>query len=90
MKKTDSWSKEEVHGWLLEKIKKTAIDPITVTNFAEKSIADTGLDSVALIELVADFETKFDCRVVTEQLLEKESLSEVGEFLYQAAVATSA
>ena len=74
MQKTDRWSREEVFGWLLEKINRTAIDPITMTNVAEKTIADTGMDSVDFIELMADFETRFDCRLVADQLLEIESL----------------
>lgn len=55
-------------------------------NVVEKTIAGTRLDSVEFIELLADFEARFDCQVVTEQLLEIDSLSDMGVCLHQAAI----
>ena len=89
MQKTEKLAKEEVFGWLLEKIQKKVGYAISLESAAAKSVSDLGLDSVELIEMVSDFETKFDCRIITEQLLEKESLSELGESMYQAASGSS-
>jgi acyl-CoA synthetase (AMP-forming)/AMP-acid ligase II/acyl carrier protein len=80
-----SWSKEEVYGWLLERINKSSSDAITLENLEAKSLADTGLDSVEQVELVTDFEEKFNCTADTDFLMQITSLSEFSLTLYQAA-----
>jgi acyl carrier protein len=76
---------EDVYGWLLEKINTSSADAITMENLKEKSLADTGLDSVDQVELVTDFEDKFDCVVDIDELMQITSLSEFSQALYQAA-----
>jgi acyl-CoA synthetase (AMP-forming)/AMP-acid ligase II/acyl carrier protein len=88
-KKTERRSKEEVYGWLLEKINKISADAITKSNLKEKTLSDTDLDSAGLIELISDFEVKFDCHIALEEILETTSLSEICEYLYNAACTTS-
>ncbi len=82
-------SKEAVYGWLIEELNKTSEVTITLSNLEEKTIADTGLDSLVLMGLITDFEEKFSCHVPLEEILEITSLSEVCKFLYNAAGATS-
>ena len=80
-----SRTSEEVYGWLLEKINTSSADAITMENLKEKSLADTGLDSVDQVELVTDFEEKFDCVIDIDELMQITSLSEFSQALYQAA-----
>jgi len=83
------WSKEAVYGWLIEELNKTSEVTITLSNLQEKTIADTSLDSLVLMGLITDFEKKFSCHVPLEEILEITSLSEVCEFLYNAACTNS-
>ena len=54
-------------------------------NLKEKSLADTGLDSVDQVELVTDFEEKFNCVVDIDELMQTTSLEAFSLALYQAA-----
>ncbi|MBW2704701.1 MAG: non-ribosomal peptide synthetase, partial [Deltaproteobacteria bacterium] len=83
--KGGSRTSEEVYGWLLERINTSSADVITMENLKEKSLADTGLDSVDQVELVTDFEEKFDCVVDIDELMQTTSLAEFSLALYQAA-----
>lgn len=83
--KGGSRTSEEVYGWLLERINASSADAITVENINEKSLADTGLDSVDQVELVTDFEERFDCVVDIDELMQTTSLAEFSLALYQAA-----
>ncbi|MCW8802821.1 MAG: AMP-binding protein [Ignavibacteriaceae bacterium] len=87
--KGGSCTKEEVYGWLLEKINKTSADAITVDNLKEKSLADTGLGSLEQVELVTDFEQNFNCMVDIDELIQITSLSEFYLYLYHAAYKSS-
>jgi acyl carrier protein len=80
-----SWSQEEVYGWLLERLNSSSSNVITVENLKEKSLADTGLGSLEQVELVTDFEQKFDCVADIDELMQITSLSEFSLALYQAA-----
>jgi acyl carrier protein len=80
-----SRTSEEVYGWLLEKINTSSADAITMEDLKEKSLADTGLGSLEQVELVKDFEQKFDCAVDIDELMQITSLSEFSLALYQAA-----
>jgi len=80
-----SRTSEEVYGWLLERINTSSADAITMENLKEKSLADTGLDSVDQVELVTDFEERFDCVVDIDELMQTTSLAEFSLALYQAA-----
>ena len=77
---------EEIGGWLVEKIQKISSHMIKLENSTDISILELGLDSVELIELVNDFETKFDCKIITDQFIEIESLSDLKKFMHKAAV----
>ena len=79
------WIREEVYGWLLERINQTSSNAITLENLTDKSLADTGLDSIDQVELVTDFEQKFECRVDLDEIIQITSLSEFSQFLYHAA-----
>ena len=83
--KGESRTSKEVYGWLLERINTSSADAITMENLKEKSLADTGLDSVDQVELVTDFEEKFDCVVDIDELMQTTSLAEFSLALYQAA-----
>ncbi len=76
---------QTVQELLLERINKSSSDAITLENLEAKSLADTGLDSVEQVELVTDFEEKFNCTADTDFLMQITSLSEFSLTLYQAA-----
>lgn len=86
MRKEEMMTREAVDGWVMKKIQKLASNAIVLENLAQESIKELGLDSVELIGLMADFETKFDCKIITEQFIELESLSDLKKFMYKAAV----
>jgi len=77
-------TKEDVYGWLLEKINATSVDMVTLENINQKTLADTGLDSIEQVELVTDFEQKFGCEVNIDELMQITSLAEFSQSLYQA------
>jgi acyl-CoA synthetase (AMP-forming)/AMP-acid ligase II/acyl carrier protein len=81
----ESRNREEVYSWLLERINKTASDAIMLENLGTKSLADTGLDSIEQVELVTDFEEKFNCVVNIDELMQIRSLEAFSQALYQAA-----
>jgi acyl-CoA synthetase (AMP-forming)/AMP-acid ligase II/acyl carrier protein len=83
------WTKEEVYDWLLEKINKTSANAITMENLKEKSLADIGLDSSEQVELITDFEQKFNCLVNIDEPIQITSLSEFSLSLYHAACTLS-
>jgi acyl-CoA synthetase (AMP-forming)/AMP-acid ligase II/acyl carrier protein len=80
----ESRTKETVYRWLLERINTTSSDTITLESLATKSLADTGLDSIEQVELVTDFEEKFNCTVNIDALMQIRSLEAFSRSLYQA------
>ena len=78
---------EEMYSWFLEIINKTSYDEITMENLPDKSLSDTGLDSIDLIDLLTIFEEKFDCKVNVDvdDFLQMNSLSEMFDSLASGA-----
>ena len=66
-------------------INDSSAEEILISDLKDKTIADTGLNSIGLVELISEFENEFNCNVDLKVIAEATSLSDFFKALYNEA-----
>jgi acyl carrier protein len=74
------WTREALRADLIKLFQDQA-QPDTVVTEASHLVADLGIDSLGVMEVVADIEDKFDLKIPDEVLREVDTISDVAAAL---------
>ncbi|HSN97883.1 MAG TPA: phosphopantetheine-binding protein [Candidatus Nanopelagicales bacterium] len=73
-----TWTRETVQSELIEMLKGHAYGDVEVT-FRSHLVADLSIDSLGVMEILADLEDKFKLTIPDEALREVETVSDVAQ-----------
>ena len=71
-----TWTRQSLHSELVKVFQLHAEDGVTVTD-ASELVADLGIDSLGVMELIADLEDKFTLTIPDDALREVDTVADV-------------